>query len=148
MKGELINEYDVFSLLPELRSVYSRYERMTEVEKILCKMYLEDYGKYPNCNEYKLLMELLDKEPCENSSKSVEPKNEDGDMNTSKNICPDCGGKLLIEAIGNYGDIYRMRADGEMSKRRMKRVVYEGTEQYMIYCERCRNTFDTSDYGF
>lgn len=69
-------------------------------------------------------------------------------MNTARNICPKCGGKLLIETIGNYGDIYRMRADGEMSKRRIKRIVYDGTDGYMIYCEQCRETFDTKDYGF
>ena len=80
-------------------------------------------------------MDWRSKEPTEN-------------MNTARNICPKCGGKLLIEAIGNYGDIYRMRADGEMSKRRIKRVIYGGTGDYIIYCEQCSITFDTEDYGF
>ena len=75
-------------------------------------------------------------------------KDKGEDMNAARNICPKCGEKLLIEAVGNYGDIYRMRADGEMSKRRIKRIVYEGTDGYMIYCEQCRETFDTKDFGF
>lgn len=33
---------------------------LTEVEKIICKMYLEDLDKFHTCNEYKLLMSLID----------------------------------------------------------------------------------------
>ena len=69
-------------------------------------------------------------------------------MKSPKNICPNCGGKLIIEVIGNYGDIYHMKADGEIPKRRIRRVVYEGADQYLIYCERCNNNFDPDDYGF
>ena len=35
---------------------------LTEAERIICKMYLEDYGKYKSCNEYKILQGLLDGE--------------------------------------------------------------------------------------
>lgn len=35
-------------------------EPLTEAEVIICKMYLDDLDKYKTCNEYKLLMRLLD----------------------------------------------------------------------------------------
>ena len=66
----------------------------------------------------------------------------------AKNICPKCGGKLLIEAVGNYGDVYRMKKNGEMSKVRVRRFIYECSGDYMIYCEDCGNTVDAKDYGF
>lgn len=69
-------------------------------------------------------------------------------MKEARNICPKCGGRLLIEAIGNYGDVYRMKADGEMSKVRLRRTIYAGTDSYLIYCEDCRETFDIEDYGY
>lgn len=40
---------------------------MTEAEKVICRLYLEDMDKNHTCNEYRLLMELLDKEPCEDA---------------------------------------------------------------------------------
>jgi len=33
---------------------------MTKEEKIICKMYLEEMGKDKDCNEYKLLMQMLE----------------------------------------------------------------------------------------
>ena len=33
---------------------------MTESEKIICKMYLDDLDKHHRCNEYKLIMQLID----------------------------------------------------------------------------------------
>ena len=68
--------------------------------------------------------------------------------NKAKNICPDCGGKLLIEAIGSYGDVYRMKSDGKISKKRIRRFIYEGSGEYLIYCENCKNIFDSSKYGY
>lgn len=40
---------------------------MTEEEAIICKIYLEDLDKYHTCNEYKLLMGLLEQEPCDDA---------------------------------------------------------------------------------
>ena len=37
---------------------------MTREEAIICKIYLEDLDKHHTCNEYKLLMGLLEQEPC------------------------------------------------------------------------------------
>ena len=36
---------------------------MTKEEITICKMYLEDLDKHHDCNEYKLLMGLLEQEP-------------------------------------------------------------------------------------
>lgn len=38
---------------------------MTREEKIICKAYLNDLDRTHDCNEYKLLMALLDREPSE-----------------------------------------------------------------------------------
>lgn len=40
---------------------------MTDKEKIICKEYLNDLDKYHSCNEYHLIMGLLDAEPCEDA---------------------------------------------------------------------------------
>lgn len=36
---------------------------LTEEEKVICRLYLEDLDKYHTCNEYRILMGLLDNEP-------------------------------------------------------------------------------------
>ena len=69
-------------------------------------------------------------------------------MARAKNICQHCGGKLLIEAIGSYGDVYRMLQNGEVSRRRIKRYTYEHSGDYMIYCEKCGNSVDPGQYGY
>lgn len=38
---------------------------MTECEKVICKMYLEDM--HDNCNENRLLLQMLEAEPCEDA---------------------------------------------------------------------------------
>lgn len=38
---------------------------MTREEKTICKMYLNDLDRTHDCNEYKLLMQLLEQQPCE-----------------------------------------------------------------------------------
>jgi len=40
---------------------------MTREEITICKMYLNDLSKYHNCNEYKLLMQLLEQQPNEDA---------------------------------------------------------------------------------
>ena len=44
---------------------------MTEEEIIICRMYLKDLDKYHSCNEYLLLMRLLDEEDARIKSKNV-----------------------------------------------------------------------------
>ena len=44
-----------------LRQLPSAHPRMlTETERLICKMYLDDMDKYKSCNEYKILQGLLD----------------------------------------------------------------------------------------
>ena len=45
---------------PFIREVPPAQKQLTEEEVIICKMYLEDLGSHKTCNEYKLLMGLLD----------------------------------------------------------------------------------------
>lgn len=40
---------------------------MTREEATICKVYLNDLDRTHDCNEYKLLMALLDREPCEDA---------------------------------------------------------------------------------
>lgn len=45
----------------------------------------------------------------------------------------------MIEYLGEYGDVYHVKKDGEPSKRRVKRRFY-GTDESkkpFIYCENC-----------
>lgn len=65
-----------------------------------------------------------------------------------RNVCPECGGKLLIEAVGTFGDIYRMKKNGEMSKRRIARRIYDTTGGYLVYCGKCGAQMEAEDYGF
>ena len=59
-------------------------------------------------------------------------------MTTNK--CPYCGGKLVIECVGCYGDVFMLKKNGEPSKKRIKRFIYEhyGMDNAMIYCWNCR----------
>lgn len=70
---------------------------MTEAEKIICKMYLENYGKYKDCNEYKLLMGLLEQELCEDaiSRAYIEPFVEE-----LENICIN-GDEHVLDILSN-----------------------------------------------
>lgn len=56
---------------------------------------------------------------------------------TAKNICKHCGGSLVIEYFGEYGDIYKLKKNGEECKKRLKRVVYGSNDENMIYCIKC-----------
>lgn len=58
-------------------------------------------------------------------------------MVKAKNICPKCGNRLVIEAVGIYGDIYYMKRNGEMGTKRIRRCIYETTGEYLIYCKQC-----------
>ena len=80
MKNDLISRQDAVRVVSGLDSSFVKYieelpsakpEPLTEAEIIICKLYLDDLDKYKTCNEYKLLMGLLDgtasaqPEPCE-----------------------------------------------------------------------------------
>lgn len=61
-----------------------------------------------------------------------------------KNICPKCGGKIVAEAIGNYGTVYYLRKDGTIG-RKLRKVMYEHSGDWMYYCTGCGENYD-EDY--
>lgn len=55
-----------------------------------------------------------------------------------KNVCQHCGGLLVIEYISSYGSVYALKRNGEPSRRRLKKTMYEENGgDYMIYCKEC-----------
>ena len=55
-----------------------------------------------------------------------------------KNVCKQCGGKLVIEYVGNYGSVYPLKKDGTVGKRRIRRIHYdESLETPIVYCSSC-----------
>lgn len=52
--------------------------------------------------------------------------------------CPVCGGHIVKEYYGDYGEIHRINKDGSTSKR-SKVQIYEthGEDDRIIYCEDC-----------
>ena len=64
-------------------------------------------------------------------------------MAETKNKCPRCGGRLVAEYIGNYGDVYFLNSKGEPYKDRLKRHIYEHDgEPPMIYCKDCGTGYE------
>ena len=60
-------------------------------------------------------------------------------MSKAKNICPKCGGPLVIEYFGSYGSVYKINRDGTESKRRLRRIMYEESGgDAIIYCDKCK----------
>lgn len=52
--------------------------------------------------------------------------------------CKRCGGRIVIEYLGQYGDIYLMKANGEPSSTRIKRIKYGGDDyDPLVYCIDC-----------
>lgn len=58
-----------------------------------------------------------------------------------KVVCPECGGNLIYEAIGNYGTLYYVRQDGRVG-RRLKSIMYEYSGDVMVYCSKCSNGYE------
>ena len=68
-------------------------------------------------------------------------------MTNAKNICKKCGGKLVIEFIGNYGAVYPLKANGQPAKQRIRRIIYEESGDYpLIYCRECGMTVDPEEF--
>ncbi len=80
---EIIEKYDPRKAIVEQDGKEAGYNRtsesnnftLTEEEKIICKMYLEDLDKTGGCNEYKLLMKLI--ESAKPSSKTAHENTEE-----------------------------------------------------------------------
>lgn len=58
-----------------------------------------------------------------------------------KVVCPECGGNLICEAIGNYGTLYYVRQDGRIG-RRLKSIMYEESGDEMVYCSKCSSGYE------
>ena len=58
-----------------------------------------------------------------------------------KVVCPECGGNLIYEAIGNYGTLYYVRQDGRVG-RRLKSIMYEHSGDAMVYCSKCSSGYE------
>jgi len=56
-------------------------------------------------------------------------------------ICEECGGRIVAEAVGQYGTIYYLRKDGTIG-RMLRRVKYEHTGQWLYYCPDCGENYD------
>ena len=53
--------------------------------------------------------------------------------------CLYCGGRMVIEYFGSYGNVYPLKKDGEPGKKRIRRFLYEESGDYpLIYCLDCR----------
>ena len=61
-------------------------------------------------------------------------------------VCPYCGGRIVAEFIGSYGDAMFINKNGTVSHRRARRFIYDldhSTQQ--VYCWDCHK--DPYDYG-
>jgi hypothetical protein len=125
---------------------------MTIDEKIICKAYLNDLDKTHDCNEYKLLMELLNKEPCEDSvnRKAVLNLAKDLDFSNVKGLEHYKHRCIEIEDVENLPpvtpDLSSLR---EINKALTKRVKYlEDMEKYATpktFIHRDRTVQDFAD---
>ena len=93
---------------------------MTKEEITICKMYLDDLDKTHDCNEYKLLMGLLEQQPSEDCEErkrgewnithildnfAVECSNCGYQYgNTSFYFCPICGADMRGEKNGEKSE--------------------------------------------
>lgn len=60
------------------------------------------------------------------------------------NRCPYCGGQIVVEYIGTYGDVYVVGKNGKPRNKRIRRFIYEhyGEEDKIVYCWDCRKLLE------
>ena len=81
---------------------------MTNEEKIICKMYLNDLDKTHSCNEYKLLMEMLEAQPTDAVSReAVLELAKKGILVSNDNY------KCVVNAIKSLPTVIPQRKKGE-----------------------------------
>ena len=57
------------------------------------------------------------------------------------NKCKYCGGEMVVEYFGVYGEIFKMKRNGESGKTRIRKISYGGNgEEPLVYCWNCRRT--------
>ena len=60
-------------------------------------------------------------------------------MENTKIKCKRCGGRIVIEYLEQYGDVYLMKSNGEPYSKRIKRVKYTGSDyEPLVYCLDCK----------
>ena len=60
------------------------------------------------------------------------------------NICPKCGGKIIVEQFGQYGTIYFLRKDGTLGHK-IRDIKYDHADDYLYYCSQCGYMIDEMD---
>lgn len=63
-----------------------------------------------------------------------------------KNICPKCGGRIVVEADGSYGTVFYLRRDGTMGHK-IRDFKYEYSGELSYYCSKCSESFDKKELG-
>lgn len=58
------------------------------------------------------------------------------------NRCPKCGGILEYSELMQYSNIYKIKRNGELSKRRVRKEDNDPMECGYIYCSNCDFTTD------
>ncbi len=85
-------EKDVLIEAVRYSTPYNPANALTEAEKIICKMYLDDLDKFHTCNEYKILMNLIDNVQVNDTVKCPFCGKEL--TGADLNFCYKCGAKL------------------------------------------------------
>lgn len=61
--------------------------------------------------------------------------------------CPICGGSLCFEAVGSYGDCFKIdKRTGRLCKKKFRRVHYAHGD-FMVYCLSCSHNFEFKRTG-
>lgn len=65
----------------------------------------------------------------------------------SKVVCPDCGGNLTFGVLCQYGLQQKVSSTGKLCKRTRK-VDYGSEEAAILYCAKCKRSFNEDEYTF
>lgn len=63
-----------------------------------------------------------------------------------KVVCPDCGGKLTLEYLYQYGLRQRISSDGRICKRTEK-VDNGPIDACILFCPACKKNFNEDEYS-
>lgn len=64
-------------------------------------------------------------------------------VSAPKNLCPKCGGTLVLRRFGSYGDDYKLTRRGTVAANRFRRILFEhgGDNDCMVFCEDCGESY-------
>lgn len=97
---------------------------MTRAEKVICKEFLNDADHTHSCNEYKLLMDLLEQEPCNNavSREDVIKAVDRHTFDTDDGLCLDEDITVILEELSPVKPVACI-AKVNFSKEDMQEIV-------------------------